>query len=196
MYLKFQDVASALLLLKRAKRFNAPTFLDNTLELRLFFNKRGKTSMKLNQSQFSVLRIVALVLAADGEVVPKEQRWFSWFLGRFELTPEQVELLKRDSNSSPQLSELCALIDSRDYERLKSWLQIAMKIDGHQSKEEMDLVNQVLSLEAKPSPDPNQVLAQTLVEHSDSVEFWKSMGTLGKRLTKRIPWWRRLWLSP
>lgn len=136
------------------------------------------------------------MLTRDGKIHPRELKWFTWMIDRQNLSPSQRQNLMEDLQRPPPLEQVFAQISIDDRQRLIDWLRIAMNIDGDLSKSESHFFHKVLELAEsvqQPHPSADQVLAAALLEHQSNVQFWQDLGRVGKVLTTRVRWWRRLW---
>lgn len=151
--------------------------------------------MAIDSSRFAVLRVVSLMLACDGEIHPREEKWFAWMIGRQDLSPEQQNVLQADLRAPPRVDDVYPNIHPADRERLISWLRIAMGLDGKSDSREERLLKRVLRLEEAANRDSrvgsNRALAESILERDHRDRFWRDLASLGQGLSERVPWWRR-----
>jgi hypothetical protein len=140
--------------------------------------------LKIDDSLFAALRIVALMLGVDGTVDPKEEKWFLWLLNTYGATSEQREILQREMRGFCKVEEVHPLITgAQDRERLLNWARVAMDADGVIDPKEKELFEKIKELNQRVSNVESSEyfdLAKSILQLEKENQLWKELAEAGK----------------
>lgn len=146
--------------------------------------------MEVSNSLFSAIRVVAHLLAADGEVHAKEQEWFLWCIRSFELSREQRDLLRRDLKGEGELRQfLRGVTDARDQVRLGRWARTVVQLDGRVSEDEKEVLAEIQRLgkdEEIPLSDSIRETPELLMNLKRDEQLWADFAEAGGFYTQRV----------
>ncbi len=103
----------------------------------------------MDNSTFSALRIVAVMIGVDGKAHPRETRWFLSLAGHYGVLKEQRQILRNDIEEQPDVAVIFSEITNpADREKLLVWMRRVAAEDGDVSAEEKALLARVEQLNA------------------------------------------------
>lgn len=143
----------------------------------------------MNDSQFSAIRIVALMLSQDGSVDAKEQQWFLWLMRSHELTADQRQILREDLKGKGRPEEILPrIVDPDDQQQLQRWARVAMRLDGVIDPAERRLFAQIQALVGNVGDLDHQTYraaARELLEVRGDGQLWQELGEAAKEYSLR-----------
>ncbi len=146
--------------------------------------------MPMTESLFSAMRIVAMILAADGHVDEREEKWFLLCMRSYPLTHEQREILRAHLKGEGNIEELHGRVTGeKDRERLMNWVRVAISRDGKIDPAERQLLEHIQALNRLRSSVPRteyEELAGSLLQADKDVQLWKDLGEAGRYFGKRL----------
>jgi hypothetical protein len=147
----------------------------------------------IDESLFSVLRVITIMMNIDGTVHTAELKWFRQLIGRFSLQPDQIKILERDLHRPPELMPLIQKISVLDREQLLSWLRVAMNIDGKITAEEekfFESVRPLLESDDLDIKESQQIIARELISQTNRIQNWNELKEAGQYFSKtRFSYW-------
>lgn len=148
----------------------------------------------MDNSTFSALRIVAVMIGVDGKAHPRETRWFLSLAGHYGVLKEQRQILREDIEGQPDVAEIFSEItNADDREKLLTWLRRVVAEDGDVGPEERALLARVEGLNAGID---QKALTDALLAHDRNVHMWKALGEAGKMADWHVSPWhvkRHMW---
>ena len=148
----------------------------------------------MDNSTFSALRIVAVMIGVDGKAHPRETRWFLSLVGHYGILKEQKQILREDIEGQPDVASIFSEItNEEDRAKLLAWLRRVVAEDGDVSAEEKALLARVEGLNAGMD---QKALTDALLAHERNVHMWKALNEAGKFADMHVsPWYlrRHMW---
>ncbi len=141
----------------------------------------------MNNSTFSAIRIVAIMIGTDRKIHHSEIRWFLRLMGHYGVTKEQRKILREDIENQPDIENIFECItDPVDREQLLIWLRKVISEDGDVNPAEKALFNRV---ERLTNSDDQQELIKELLAHDKNMQMWKALNAAGKMARSHVsPW--------
>ncbi|WP_413560566.1 hypothetical protein [Bdellovibrio sp. HCB209] len=144
----------------------------------------------MRSSLFSSLKVVAMMLAVDKSLHPKEKKWFFQIAKNYGASiadrAELTEIL--EGKSTEILSKVISDIDDEfDRRRLLNFLQMAMRQDGIVKNTEIQLFYEIQKeLETSLRNDYAQ-LGREIQKHNKEKRVWTELDRLGKIWSHKFP---------
>lgn len=143
----------------------------------------------MDESFFSALRIVSVMIGSDKSVHVKEREWFLGLLKKYGIPHEELVQLESDLRGETPIEEVYKGITlARDRERLVSWARFAVNLDGKvhfREKEILEKIEQLNRNAGMGEVDTSGYL-KALIETQKSIDFWKDMEAIGDFYSQRV----------
>jgi hypothetical protein len=143
----------------------------------------------MQKSLFSSLKIVAMMLATDNEVHPKEKAWFLAISKKHGATFAQRSQLQEflSGKNAGNLQEILSdIVDDFDKHRLLKFVRMAMRQDGIVKNSEIQFFYKIQgALEGSLQSDYQQ-LAHSLLKRDNEIRAWKDLDRLGNVWSQKL----------
>lgn len=137
----------------------------------------------MRKSLLSSLKIVAMMLAIDNDLHPKERTWFIKVSKNFGASHNDLRNLEKFLNgeSDEELQTIIdGITDDQDRHRLLNFVQLSMRQDGIVKNREIQLFHEIHHLLNSRSNDSEyREFGRSLLKRDKEIAFWKTLGAIG-----------------
>lgn len=137
----------------------------------------------MNRSRLSSLKIIARMLAIDSELHAKERAWFTSIVRAAGATVGERMMLADilEGRSNIQINELLAEVDTKDKDRLLTFIRVAMRQDGLVRNKEIQFFYEVQKqLESLPEQNDYLPLGRLILKRERQLGMWRDLNRLGR----------------
>lgn len=143
----------------------------------------------MDESFLSALRIVAMMVGADGQLESREREWFVKLMNTYGIPREQLEIFIQDFSGKTPIEEIHkSITNEKDRERLLAWAKFAAQLDGKIHLKERAILNKIeeLNKEAAPVFLEYSEYEKAREEQTRDVQMWQDLGEFGKFLNTPV----------
>ena len=143
-----------------------------------------------NESLFSAIRLIAIMLNLDERHSPKQMKWFLKLIDNYDLTQLQREVLHSDLKNPPDIEAIHRkIISSSDRDSLLKWMITVINVDKKKYPEEQELLNKIKDLNFEANQKEKDIyfeLGKSIVKANLEVQFWKELENTGNFFNRKI----------
>lgn len=137
---------------------------------------------------FAIFKVIALLLAEDKVLHPKERAWFFALACNHGATFLQRLTLNKylHGRATEHLDDILIHIDKEDHQRLLNFLRVGMRQDGVVTNSELTFYHRV-QRKLQTGTSPNYIsLGRSLRQRDKELELWRELEVFGKVLSQRL----------
>lgn len=144
----------------------------------------------MRKSLFSSLKVIAMMLATDNEIHPKEKAWFVAITKKYGATFAERNQLEDclSGKSTENLEEILSdIVEEFDRGRLLNFVRMAMQEDGIVKSAEIKLFYKIKEALDESLQSDYRQLARSLIKHDEETRIWKALDRFGTAWSKNLP---------
>jgi hypothetical protein len=144
----------------------------------------------MQKSLFSSLKVIAMMLATDNELHPKEKAWFMAITKNYGATSSERSILQDylSGRTTQGLEEILRdVVEDSDRLRLLKFVAMAMRQDGLVKNAEIKFFYQIQKVLEGGLQEDYQELARSILKHDKEMGVWKDLNRLGQAWSRNLP---------
>jgi hypothetical protein len=141
-----------------------------------------------------VLRLIlCLLVFRKGLMTRMEANWFVYQTRKYNLSPEQREILRSDLKTQPAVDVVFDAVQDQDLDTLQKLLSLAAKVDGKITDDEKSFLSDIHNKTKLRRLNPNEVIGSFVADHMHRQDIWSHLQDVGEALSRHVPYIRRFY---